>query len=136
MNLKRSRFLDGALPDEKQPAKINKLGQQSINWYNKFIDTLRDNKTKEVPETLEEHVVRPFLRAKFSMASIFHRFMVATPAQYAEFNEKSVAIYQECITYCAANPDYDGFQEELAVCKDMAEMIPIKIRRMLQGQSP
>jgi len=135
MNLKRSRFLDGALPDEKQAGKINKLGQQSLNWYNKFIDTLRDNKTKEIPETLEEHVVRPYLRAKFSMASIYHRFMVGTPGQYAEFNEKSVAIYHECINYCAANPDYDGFQEELAVSKDMAEMIPIKISRMLQGQS-
>jgi hypothetical protein len=59
VNLKLSRFTDAEPPGDKAIHKINKLGLLAIQWFEKYMETCKDMKTKEVPAILEGHVIRP-----------------------------------------------------------------------------
>lgn len=134
---KRSKFSDANPPDAHAHKKINKLTMQAIRWYQSFVDSCRDLKTNEVPEQLEDTVVRPFLRAKFQQADLWRRVLVGSAADYVANSQRSIALYNECIAYCAveknSDPNYHQFAEELALAKEMVQMIPIKMRKELDA---
>lgn len=134
MNLKCSLYSDANPPSQKQQAKINTLGAQGILWYDRFMDTLRDMKTKEIPEKLEGHVIRPYLLGKFNQAAIWRKFQCAHPKNFVENSQKAVTLYGECMAGGDANPEYRGFDTERRICEDMIEMIPIKVQRTLDLQ--
>lgn len=131
MNQKRDRFTDANPPDAKSMTKIRKLGQDSIKYYNKFIDTCKDNTSKEIPKTLDETLVRPYLRANFSIAGIYRKLLTENIQDYLANSEKSLKHFGTCILYCENNPSYDGFKEEVEICKEMVNMIPIQTKRAI-----
>lgn len=46
----------------------------------------------------------------------------------------SEELYQWCIKYCEAHPDFKEFEVEYGLCKEIVQLIPLKIQRTLQAQ--
>eukprot|EP00052_Salpingoeca_macrocollata_P015044 m.119234 g.119234 ORF g.119234 m.119234 type:complete len:231 (-) comp19532_c0_seq2:96-788(-) len=130
--LKSSKLKQQSPFDPHTVAKVNKLISQAVSEYNIFIDLLRDHE-KKLPETVDETLVKPYLTARFWIARLYAQFIAATPEIHVLNLRKSAEQYQAIISYCDAHPNLHCFDEELAMCKEMLELLPVKMERAMQG---
>ena len=113
--------------------KINQLVQQSIDQFQVFIDSFRDHR-KEMPKTFDSDSLRPVLTAKFCVARLYTKFVVSEVHRRVENMKKALDLYQELIHYRDAHPDMPAvFTEELAICEEMVQLMPIKMSRIMQN---
>ena len=113
--------------------KINQLVQQSIDQFQAFVDSFRDHK-KEMPKTFEADSLHPVLVSKFYVARLYTKFIVSDKSQRVQNMKKALDLYQGLLDYSDAHPDMPPvFNEELSVCKEMVQLMPLKMTKIMQG---
>jgi hypothetical protein len=112
--------------------KCNNFCVQSAAKFQYFI-TLFDDEvkgTKAKPEDLEEENLRPFLLANFHIARLWGKNIGSNPMLNVEMMKKSLQKY-EWVTRTAKAIGLEKvkecFGQELAICEQMAELLPEKI---------
>ncbi|XP_067009933.1 KIF-binding protein [Anabrus simplex] len=113
--------------------KVNYLAEQGIANFNKFLDSLRDHSTKEMPEELSEELVRPTLIACFHVGRLYGKIIVPDKKGQLENLRHSLEAYQFLVNYCDKHQNaQEQMGVELGVCRDMVGLLPLKIDRLSQ----
>jgi hypothetical protein len=121
-------------PTQHKIKKINQLVQQAIDQFQVFIDSFQDHQ-KEMPKTFDAESLHPVLTAKFYIARLYTKFVVSETHRRIENMKKALHLYQELINYRDAHPDMPAvFTEELAICEEMVQLMPIKMSKIMQNQ--
>ena len=117
-------------PTAHQVKKINALVQESIKYYQQYLDTLKDNKPV-YPDEFPENDVRPGLVAMFCMGRQYSKFIVGDVQSKLLNIKKSKDCYQFVVDYCKKNPSAACLvKSELELCKELVELLPAKMEKI------
>ncbi|KAL0267502.1 UNVERIFIED_CONTAM: hypothetical protein PYX00_009754 [Menopon gallinae] len=107
--------------------KINFLIEQSIANFTHFLDSVKENSTKELPEVLDEEMIKPTLIAHFYLGRLYYKIITQDVNKQAENMNKSYTCFQYLVDYCNKS-DYakELLSEELNVSKEMMSLLQIK----------
>jgi len=120
-------------PSAHAVKKINTLTRQSIEKYQAYLDTVKDLKTKELPEEFSDTDVRPSLLAMFCMGRLYSKILVADVRQRLEFIKKTKSYYEYVVNYCDKYPaGAEAMADELGVCREMVGLLPVKMEKIRQ----
>eukprot|EP00002_Diphylleia_rotans_P037690 TRINITY_DN8446_c0_g1_i6.p1 TRINITY_DN8446_c0_g1~~TRINITY_DN8446_c0_g1_i6.p1 ORF type:complete len:637 (-),score=143.36 TRINITY_DN8446_c0_g1_i6:114-2024(-) len=103
--------------------KINESILQAIKHYDSFINTFK--KDGEFPKVQDEHL-EAFLTARYSVARLYSRLIPPDLESARQSLIKALAEYKWIQAYHEKHR-FDSFQEELKLCKEMIELLPVKI---------
>lgn len=125
----------GGRPNPHSVKKINTLINQSIKFFQSFIDSLKDKGA--LPETFAEDTVRPALVAHFYVARLHSKVICADRYLKVDNLKKSLDIYKYLVTYCDTHPDLPdmAFKQEIGVSREMAQLLPFKMDKILTSES-
>lgn len=124
----------GGPPHAHAVKKINTLINQSIKFFQSFLDSLKRN--GELPEKFDEDSVRPALVAQFYIARLYSKLLCADKRGKVENLKKSLDIYQYLVSYCDTHPDMPegSFKDELDVSREMARLLPLKMDKVMMSE--
>lgn len=122
---------DTEKPTSHSVLKINKLIGQSLKHFESFINSFQDHSGR-LPVKFDKECLRSILSAKFWVARLHSKMIVASPQAQLENTKKSLENYQWIVTYHKANPaDVETcFAEELKMCQEMVDLLPHKLTKM------
>nr|CAD7259319.1 unnamed protein product [Timema shepardi] len=111
--------------------KVNHLVSQSIHYFDKFLESLRDTSTNEMPSTLSSDVMRPAMLAYFRIGRLNSKFIQPDKAAQLENVKKSLDAYMNLVTYCDSHKDArEQLSVELSVCEEMVKLLPLKLEKL------
>ncbi|XP_063240345.1 KIF-binding protein [Bacillus rossius redtenbacheri] len=111
--------------------KVNHLTTQSITYFTKFLDSLRNRSTGEMPSSLSEDVERPALIAYFRIGRLHSKIISSDKAVQADSIRSSLDAFSFVAQYCARHKAArEQLRLEAAVCEDMAKLLPLKLQRL------
>ncbi|XP_053307035.1 KIF-binding protein [Spea bombifrons] len=110
--------------------KINTLAQSAINYYEMFLDSLR-NPDKKFPEKLDDDVLRPAMVAKFHIARLYGKHISTDPKKQLENIQKSLNYYSFLVDYCKKYEEaIKSVETELELSKEMVALLPTRMERL------
>ncbi|XP_063360009.1 KIF-binding protein-like [Cydia amplana] len=114
--------------------KINALCEKSIEMYDHFINSVMD-KNGKMPLKLDSDHVRPVISSyAFIGRNSMKRIALDKNAQL-ENSKKSFDSYQAVVDICTNDPDAASMMhEEYSLCKEMVQILPIKIKKLQMEQ--
>lgn len=121
--------------NEVQPtalSKINVLCHKAIKKFQDFEDSYRDKKTGLVPQTLDVDELQVVACANFNLGRLYYK--IITPDKRMQFDNTSSSYkhYMIFIDYCDKHPAIaDRMKGELGVTKNMCELLPLKIKKLM-----
>ncbi|XP_038058276.1 KIF-binding protein-like [Patiria miniata] len=122
--------ISGVAPTTHVCNKINLLINQSLDYFQQFLDSLRDAEQK-MPSTLEEEVMRPALVAYFCKARLHSKIITPNPEQRIENLSTSLRNYKFVVDYCKSHPDaMEKMQAEYELCEEMVALLPARIAQV------
>lgn len=128
--------IDKLKQSEERPSphalqKINALVDKSIQHYTNFINSFKSLSSNELPTTVSEDCEKPFLQAYFHIAALYKRYIVLDKPIKIRNDELSLQAYRKVVDYCRVNPRAaDLVQQELPICKQMVELLPLRIAKV------
>ena len=113
--------------------KINQLTSQSIQKYEAYLNTLKENGKSELPNEFPENDIRPGLVAMFCKGRLHSKFVTPDVNQRIANIQKSLDCYKFVVDYCEKNT-MSGYlvSEELNICKEMVALLPVKMEKIRQ----
>ncbi|PIK52896.1 putative KIF1-binding protein-like [Apostichopus japonicus] len=113
--------------------KINTLITKSIEYFQRFIDSLRDPQGV-MPDEYEENLVRPTLIANFYIGRLYGNYISTEVADRIKWLESGAEHYKAVVDYCKKYPTAEKLvKAELEVCEDMVQFAPIRIDSLKRG---
>lgn len=124
----------GEAPRAHSVKKINTLINQSIKFFQNYLDSLKRH--GKLPETFDEDSVRPALVAQFYIARLYSKLICADKRGKVENLKKSLDIYQYLVKYCDSHTDLPegAFKDELDVSREMAQLLPLKMDKVMMSE--
>ena len=120
-------------PTPHSVKKINHLIDQSVKYFQGFIDSLKSKGS--LPKTYDETVVRPALVAHFYIARLLSKKICNDRREKIDNLKKVMDLYQYTIDYCSAHPDTPtGFEEEYRLAKEYVQLLPVKMDKIMMGE--
>lgn len=110
--------------------KVNMLCEKSIENYDHFLNSVKD-KNGQMPKKLEFDLIRPVVSVyAFIGRNSMKRVAVDKSVQLAHV-KKSYDSYNAVVELCTSDPDVAAImKEEYSLCKEMVNILPIKIKRL------
>ncbi|XP_064622870.1 KIF-binding protein-like [Lineus longissimus] len=116
--------------------KINALVQETIDYFNRYINTLRPTPDKPLPDEFSDNDVRPALIAKFCMGRLYSKFIEYVPQKRLANMNMSIEHYKFLVDYCKLHPQaVEVVETELDVCREMVQLLPLKMERYREQAS-
>lgn len=105
--------------------KINKLLQSAIDHYQHFVDSYS--------EPVEPPHLRTYLLARLYIARCQSKFITSILANQVRHLRSSLQEYKQLTQYCLDHADSLAgvFDEELKLCQEMVELLPLKIEKLV-----
>lgn len=133
--------LDKLQADDNRPnphalSKINSLAQSSIEYYQKFLDSLKESENSPPVQKFSDDMVRPALYAYFHLGTLYNKIITPDKNVQLENVRKSFEAYKFFVDYCEPSPELsESMKLELVVCKDLVKLLPLKISKLMQAIS-
>ena len=113
-------------------AKVNALVELAANAFKQFVGLLKTT-ADEMPKTFDQDACRPALLAHFHLGRLCDKYVGIpdpSPAKIASKLE-SLKYFKFVVDYCQTHPEAEVlFASELAICKELVQLLPVKIQRM------
>lgn len=118
--------------NENHVKKANYVIRQAIGFFQTFLDSMKVEGKK--PEKYNEESTRPALLAYFHIGRLASKFVVPEGSEQQMKNYVlAYSHYKEVVDYCVKYPESaECVDLELAVCKEFARLMPVKIAKMKQ----
>ncbi|KAJ9590781.1 hypothetical protein L9F63_016167, partial [Diploptera punctata] len=111
--------------------KVNHLAEQSIANFNKFLDSLKDASTGNMPVRLSEDLVRPTLIAYFRVGRLYSKIITPDKAAQLQHVQETYEAYKFIVDYCKTDKEArNQVAVEVVVCEDMVKLLPLKLERL------
>jgi hypothetical protein len=108
-------------------SKINEYTVKSISMWNAFLKSFEHQ--GKLPEKLDEEAIDPFLHAHFYLARLHQRLLARAPAMQLANLARGLERYEYVARY-VADRDLPNMHDEVDICKQMTELIPLKMERL------
>lgn len=123
---------EGGQPSIHAIKKINSLALQSIQKYQAYIDSFKDNKP-DLPDEYPELDTRPILVAWFCMGRLYSKILPLNVRERLDNIKKTEACYQYIVDYCKRHHKAaECMHAELEVCEEMVALLPLKMEKIRQ----
>ncbi|XP_059477550.1 KIF-binding protein [Neocloeon triangulifer] len=123
---------EGPTPHALQ--KINLILTKGIQHLNNFIQSLFVKGTKSLPDVIQDDLVRPVLLAYFYLGKLYREIIVPDKEVQIKNLNSSIDAYQFIVKYCDNHEEAKNLMNaELGICREMLELLPIKLRRMSEA---
>eukprot|EP00931_Biecheleriopsis_adriatica_P104369 TRINITY_DN79050_c0_g1_i1.p1 TRINITY_DN79050_c0_g1~~TRINITY_DN79050_c0_g1_i1.p1 ORF type:complete len:702 (+),score=166.97 TRINITY_DN79050_c0_g1_i1:48-2153(+) len=120
------------ITDVKKAARCNELAKNSVKYYGMFIDSYHPD-GKPVDRVDTDHA-NAYLTAKLNRARVRTKMIGLGVDEEIEAHKLALREYEEILAYGNQNPEALGpevnMATELALCKEMAAMLPSKLARL------
>ncbi|KAK6636028.1 hypothetical protein RUM43_009680 [Polyplax serrata] len=129
MQLKFEKVKDAKdVPPPQVFKKINGLAESSTLNFNNFLDSVKDKKKEQLPETLPEDLVGPILIAHFYLGRLCYKYITQDKRKQIENTTRSYEAFKYIVEYCERNEKgREAIGEELNISKEMMSLLQIKI---------
>ncbi|XP_015121418.1 protein KBP homolog [Diachasma alloeum] len=133
--------LDKLRASDKRPTphalnKINHLAKCGINYYKKFLDSMKENETSPPVREFPQELVKPALFAYFHIGTLCNKIITPDKLTQLDNLKASVEAYKFLVDYCQRHEDAAEFMRaELNVCRDLVNLLPLKINKLTQSLS-
>uniref|UniRef100_A0A914WH77 KIF-binding protein n=2 Tax=Plectus sambesii TaxID=2011161 RepID=A0A914WH77_9BILA len=119
------------LPTEHQAAKINMLADQGIAYFERFLRSF-DRPDGTVPDKYPSDAVRPIVLAHFYIGRLQGKKMTADPREKLVNLAYALEHYRWIVKYCEVTDPLcqESVKDELDACRDMANLLPLKMARV------
>lgn len=121
--------------EEVQPqtlSKINKLCHKAIENFQKFIDSYKDKKTNEIPDTLDVDDLQAVACAYFNLGRLFYKIITPDKKMQLDNTQKSHNNYKTFLGYCEKHKEIaERMKGEKGVTQSMVELLPHKIKKLM-----
>lgn len=124
-----------AKPTPHSLMKINFLCEKSIEIYERFLDSVKDNDGK-LPVKLEFDIIRPVVSTyAYIGRNSMKRISLDKTAQLGHVL-KSYDAYQAVVDICKSDEDAATMmKEEFSLCQEMVNILPLKIKKLQSALS-
>ncbi|KPI92917.1 KIF1-binding protein-like [Papilio xuthus] len=110
--------------------KINMLCEKSIENYDHFLNSIKD-KNGKLPRKLEYDVIRPVVSAYAYMGRNSMKRIALDKSMQLSNIKKSYESYQAVVDICKSDEEAASMmKEEYSLCKEMVQILPIKIKKL------
>lgn len=136
IKLDKLRANDEERPTPHALGKINNCAQSSIKYYQTFLDSLKETENSPAVTKFSDEMVRPAMFAFFHLGTLYNK--IITPDKHAQLDnvKKSIEAYKFFVDYCESNEELAEFMKaELNVCKDLVNLLPLKMNKLIQAIS-
>lgn len=132
MDLKSARVRRGeGQPSPQLTAKINALVELGVNSFKQFLNLLKSSPDSELPKKFDLDVCRPALLAHFHLGRLSDKYQGMPDAMKISAKLETLKYFKFVVEYCEKHSEAAGlFETELSICKELVQLLPIKIRRM------
>lgn len=117
-----------------QPAalsKVNALCSKAIKKFHDFENSYRD-KTGEIPKSLDVDELQVVACANFNLGRLYYKYVSPDKRMQLENNNQSYKHYMLFINYCDTNKTIaERMKGELGVTRNMCELLPLKIKKIM-----
>jgi KIF-binding protein len=118
-------------PTPHQLQKINILCEKSIAGFQAFVDSYKDKKTNEIPNTISDDEMQPILFAYFHFGRLFYKITTPDRRMTLLNLNNSLNNYALFVKKLEQRPTLMGpFAAELGVCREMTNLLPLKIKKL------
>ncbi|CRK96120.1 CLUMA_CG009550, isoform A [Clunio marinus] len=121
--------------NEVQPtalSKINTLCHKAINKFKEFENTYRDKKTGEIPDNLDVDELQVVACANFNLGRLYYKIITPDKKMQLENTSSSYKHYKTFIDYCEKHQTIaERMKGEYGVTKNMCELLPLKIKKLM-----
>lgn len=132
IKLSRIQEVDDQQQKQSIQRKIYQLAEKSRENFQKFLDSLLNSRSKEMPDPLGEDIMRPTLIAHFYLGRLYGQLPANDGEAKLENVRKSLECYQFLVDYCEKHPDCEEQMiSELSVCREMVKLLPLKMERLM-----
>lgn len=120
----------------KKLLQMNENGMESISVYQQILDFFNSADYKS--EENNDDYIQSVVNAKFAMAKIYNALMSGKLEERVGFLKKSLEHYQFIKDFIKQKGQEKGtlafsFSEQLRMCNEMTELLPVKIDKLLSG---
>ena len=120
--------------------KRNEYGMKAIHHYQLFANTFLQTKQtdgegagqKEKHVVVEAEDMYKYLLVQFTVARLYQRLWTNNVTSMCTFHKKSLDILQNIVKLCNDWQCVSLFANELEMCKEMIELLPRKMEKMLK----
>lgn len=132
MDIKLTRLQETTdRPSPHALRKINILAEQSISNFNKYLESMVNHSTNEMPKTFNEETVRPALLAYFYLGRLHSKIIQPDKKAQLENICESIKKYKFVVDYCEQHPEAkDLMGVELGISKEMVTLLTLKMDRV------
>ncbi|KAJ4457292.1 putative KIF-1 binding protein C terminal [Paratrimastix pyriformis] len=120
-----------ARPGSHTAAAINGLLQAGMQHFRQFIKSFE--KDGRMPDRVDEAQTHSFLMAHFSLARMWSKLVTTAVPEALANLEKTKTEYKFLIDYFDNNHVTSCFQEEIEICRQMHDLLPVKINAIMHG---
>lgn len=111
--------------------KVNFLIKQSIDQYEAYLNTLKERGKDELPEEFPDNDLRPALVAMFCIGRLYSKFITGNVRDKLDYMLKTKHYYEFIVNYCEKHPaGAKAVPAEFDICKEMVELIPVKMEKI------
>ena len=123
-------------PSPQALTKINNLAQSAIQYYLKFLDSLKESPDSPPVTKFSDDMLQPALIAYFHLGTLYNKIITPDKPTQLENVKKSIAAYKFFVDYCESSEELSELMKaELNVCKDLVNLLPLKMNKLLQTMS-
>lgn len=123
-----------AHPNPSALTKINTLCHKSIEKFQTFIASYSDKTTLELKPGLTHDEMEPILFAYFDCGRLYYKLTTPDRAQQIENTKNSLRYYQLLVNACESEKKFQQrMKAEYGVCKEMTTLLPLKIKKLVDG---
>lgn len=132
LNIKSDKLRESdQRPSAQVLAKINHLTERSIFYFNCFIDSFREGTKNEIPDKIPNDFEKAYLQAFFHIAALSSRYVTLDKNTQLSNTQASYKAYKKVTDYCYSNNKASELiPMEYSICKEMVELLPIKIAKL------
>jgi hypothetical protein len=111
-------------------SKFNELCSKTQSFFERFIETYKDPKTRLLPVPLESDLRIPVFRAFMRSAQLESRRFHKTPKDDYDTVGRTISRYEQVVAFAKENPMDGSVNVELKLAADMLQLLPGKQREL------
>lgn len=104
---------------------------QGIQYFEKYLKTFNlqnsEGQLQKYPEGYEKSIIMCYM----SLGRMYSKLTSQDKRELIKTQNESLRCYRAVLDYCNAHPEFkEEIHEELGICREMAELIPLKILKI------
>ncbi|XP_015585623.1 KIF1-binding protein homolog [Cephus cinctus] len=135
LDIKLDRFhTSKESPTPHALSKINNLAKNAIKNFQEFLNSIQDAGVPDgITKKYSDDMIRPALCTYFHLGRLYNKIVTPDKSLQLENVKNSLNAYKFLVEYCEKDKKAnEAMQVELSVCKELVNLLPLRIQKLTQ----